>query len=105
MATLMVMPSSPDVDESVTDEHRGLGKRAQVAPAIAGLDEVDAVPMERLLHEQLRAESLVERSGGLVGGDDPRDHGRGAMRNLCCSGGGHKPLTQALTLSLGHDVD
>ena len=80
-------------------------ERIEVAPAVAGLDQVHAVPGERLLDQQLGAQLFVERARGLVAGDDPDDEPGGAMRALRGGDGGDQPLADPGALRFAHEVD
>src|SRR5258708_15242792 len=51
----------------------------EVAPAVAGLDHVHAIPRERLLDQQFAAQHFVESARRLVAGDHPCDQSGGAV--------------------------
>src|SRR6185312_8327137 len=84
MATLMVMamllaPSLQNRREWNGGCARG-NERAEIAPHVTGLDQVEPVPLERLLDHELGPQILVKGTCGFIARDQPYDHrGRSAL--------------------------
>ena len=51
----------------------GRGERSEAAESVASLDEVESVPLERLLDQEFAAELLVERACRTIVRNDPDD--------------------------------
>src|SRR6478672_6773849 len=82
-----------------------LGQRGQIAPAVACLDQVHAVPLERLLDEELAAQPLVECACGLVACDDPRQEPCRAVGALRLDDGSDEPPPEPDVLELAPQID
>src|SRR6478735_5148426 len=99
MATLMVIECLlvPSLQRrgGVAVYSAGRGERRKVAPHVAGFDQVHAVPLERLLDDELRPEGLVEAAGRLVAGDDPHDQRGRAVPALRVDHGGDEAMPDA----------
>src|SRR5438105_13633081 len=109
MATLMVMQAL--LGTSLHSRGRGRrgrrrgGKGREIAEYVAGFDEIHAVPLERLLDDQLAAEAFVEAARGLVAGDDPYDHRGGAVPALRLDDGGQQPAAESGALVFAAQID
>src|SRR5664279_1915300 len=83
----------------------GSGEGGEVVPGVAGFDEVEAVPLERLLDEQARAQLFIECTRGPIGGDDPRQQPRRAARLKRSGDGAEKPRADARALEIAGEID
>src|SRR4249920_3066202 len=82
-----------------------LGQRGQIAPTVACLDQVHAVPLERLLDEELAAQPLVECASRLVACDHPRQDSRGAVATLRVDDGADETPAEPDVLELAPQID
>src|SRR5665213_1217722 len=80
-------------------------QRRQVAPSIARLDQVHAVPLERPFDNEFCIHCRVEVACGLVGGDHPDDHAGGLLRGKRCRGDTEELAAEPQPLVRGAQVE
>src|SRR5690349_9068470 len=111
MATLTVIDLPPRDQNSRSGFCRDrfiaapLGQCGKIAPAVAHLDEIHAVPLERLLDDEFAAKAFIECARGLVAGDDPGQESGRAVRALSVDDRADESTPEADALELAAQID